>query len=369
MSAIRVLHVVTSLEPGGMENGVCNLAQALLSREVETSVACLERSGPFAERLPDPAAVAVLGKTSGFSIKAVFALWKEIRRRQPHVIHTHNLGPLIYGALATWWGRSVPLLQGEHSQLAPWEMTPKRLKQRRRLYKACRAIHTVSQPQREELIRLGFPGRRIEAIPNGVDTARFRPADRGAARHLLGLPGDSSVLGLVGRFGPHKGHRTLLDAFERLAQAHPRAVLVFVGGGGSEEQGIVASLASHPFRDRVHLCGFRSDLEACYPALDLLVLPSTNEGMSNAAIEAMACGVPVLANSGAGNEAIITHGHDGWISDLRQGETLARELAHCLANPAKLRMAGENARQTVESRFSLVQMVEAYHRLYRHLAE
>ena len=126
MSTIRVLHVVTSLEPGGMENGVCNLARALVDLGVATSVALavlacvMTRSGPFASRLPDPGAVTVLGKTSGFSPKAVFALWQEIRRRRPHVVHTHNLGPLIYGALATWWGRSVPLLQGEHSQLAPW---------------------------------------------------------------------------------------------------------------------------------------------------------------------------------------------------------------------------------------------------------
>ncbi len=369
MSAIRVLHVVTSLEPGGMENGVCNLARALTDRGVETSVACLERSGPFAARLPDPSAVIVLGKTSGFSLKAVFALWKEVRRLRPRVIHTHNLGPLIYGALATWWGRSVPLLQGEHSQLAPWELTSRRLKQRRRLYKACRAIHTVSEPQRDELIKLGFPGERIEAIPNGVDTARFRPSDRNAARQLLGLPSDSVVLGLVGRFGPHKGHQTLLEAFGMIAQMHPRAVLTFLGGGGSEEQDIVASVANHPSRDRVHVSGFRSDLEACYPALDLLVLPSTNEGMSNAAIEAMACGVPVLANAGTGNEAILTSGHDGWISDLRQAEALAAELTKCLADPAKMRFAGEKARQTVESRFSLVQMVDAYHRLYRRLAE
>jgi glycosyltransferase involved in cell wall biosynthesis len=261
------------------------------------------------------------------------------------------------------------LLQGEHSQLAPWELTPKRLKQRRRLYRACQAIHTVSNPQRQELIQFGFPEARIEAIPNGVDTSRFRPGGRAAARRHLGLPAEAVVAGLVGRFGPHKGHRTLLEAFGKIASAHPQAALVFLGGGGSEEAGIVRSIADHPFHERIHVTGFRSDPEACYPALDLLVLPSTNEGMSNAAIEAMACGVPVLANSGAGNEAIITHHHDGWVADLRSPDKLAAELGDRLANPANLRLAGENARQTVESRFSLRQMVDAYHRLYRRLAE
>src|SRR6187551_2028213 len=104
MTPLRVLHVVTSLEPGGMENGVCNLANALALRGIETTVACLERSGPFADRLPNPKAVEILGKRNGFSPRATLALWKTIRRLRPHVVHTHNLGPLIYGSLATLWG-------------------------------------------------------------------------------------------------------------------------------------------------------------------------------------------------------------------------------------------------------------------------
>jgi glycosyltransferase involved in cell wall biosynthesis len=369
MKPLRVLHVVTSLDPGGMENGICNLAHALTARGIESSVACLERSGPFASRLPDPGAGQVLGKRSGFSPKAVFGLWRAVRRRRPSVVHTHNIGPLVYGALATFWGRSVPLLQGEHSQLAPWELTPKRLGQRRRLYRACRAIHTVSEPQRQELIQLGFPADRISSIPNGVDTSRFHPGDRAASRRLLGLPEDATITGLVGRFGPHKGHRVLLEAFGRVGVSAPNTALVLLGGGGSEEQSIRQAVSDHPLRARIYITGFRSDLEACYPALDLLVLPSTNEGMSNAALEAMACGVPVLANSGAGNEAIVQHGKDGWVTDLRRPEALATAMAARLADRDELRVAGENARQTVESRLSLVQMVDAYDRLYRRVAE
>jgi glycosyltransferase involved in cell wall biosynthesis len=368
MNPLRVLHVVTSLEPGGMENGICNIARALASRGISTSVACLERSGPFAARLPDPAAVEVLGKRSGFSARAVVALWRTIQRRKPRVIHTHNLGPLIYGALATFGGRSTALIHGEHSQLAPWEMTPKRLKQRRVLYRACRAIHTVSDAQRQELIRLGFEASAITTINNGVDTSHFRPGDRATARRHMSLPTNALIVGLVGRFGPHKGHRTLLTAFAEIAPAFPRAVLVFLGGGGSEEAAIAQGIAAHPNGDRIVVTGFRSDLAQCYPALDLLVLPSTNEGMSNVALEAMACGVPVLANSGAGNEAIITNGMDGWVADLRQPERLAALLGARLSDPVTLLTAGEKARQTVESRFSLVQMVDAYERLYRRVA-
>jgi glycosyltransferase involved in cell wall biosynthesis len=368
MSPLSVLHVVTSLEPGGMENGVCNLARELEPRGVVTNVACLERRGPFAGRLPDSSRVEVLGKRTAFSPGAVLRLARAIRRWKPRIVHTHNFGPLIYGALATFWGRSPALLHGEHSLLAPWELMPKRLKQRRVFYRACRAIHTVSTPQREELIGLGFPAQRVLAISNGVDTSKFTLRDRSAARHLLSLPDDVPVIGLAGRFGPHKGHQTMLEAFAKMGHSSAESVLVFFGTGGSKEAAVLQTIAEHPFGSRIHVAGYRPDLEQCYPALDLLVLPSTNEGASNVALEAMACGVPVLANTGVGNEPMIRVGEDGWIEDLRDPAVLACLLKEKLSDRASLRVMGEKARRAVESRFSLGQMVDAYEQLYRRLA-
>ena len=366
---LRVLHVVTSLEPGGMENGVCNIAQQLAPRGIETSVACLERSGPFASRLPDPKRVEVLGKQSGFSPGAVFRLWRVIRRLCPDVVHSHNLGPLIYASLATIWGKSTPLLHGEHSQLAPWEKQPRRLRQRRRLYRACREIHTVSHPQREELLQLGFPAGRITAIPNGVDTERFVPRSPQDARRALGLPENGMFAGVVSRFGPYKGHAATLDAFTTVAPGQPDARLVFIGSGGSEEQSIREAIANHPFHDRIHVLGFRPDVETCYPALDLLLIPSINEGMSNAALEAMSCGVPVLANKGAGNEAIVTDSVDGWVDDLADAESYSARLRNILAAGDALRQAGLKARAKIETDFGLARMMQTYEELYRRLAE
>jgi glycosyltransferase involved in cell wall biosynthesis len=366
--ALRILHVVTSLEPGGMENGVCNLAQGLLPRGIAAHVACLERSGPFAQRLPDPAQVTVLGKGNGFSVRAVFALWRAIRRLSPDVVHTHNLGPLIYASLATLGGRTRPILHGEHSQLAAWELQPTRLRQRRRGYRACRKIHTVSQPQLAELLGLGFPPEKLCAIPNGVDTTRFVPAGRTASRERLGLPGDAQVIGLVGRFGPYKGHRVLLEAFQQIAPRFPASRLVFLGAGGSEEAAIRALVSAHPASDRIHLAGFQPDPAACYPALNLLAVPSSNEGLSNAALEAMACGVPVLANAGPGREGIVTPGHDGWLGNFTAAAPLAAVLALALSEPQALVDMGCNARLTVATHFSLGTMLDAYAQLYRHLA-
>ena len=343
-----------------MENGVCNLAAGLHARGVETHVACLERSGAFAARIPGGGNVHVLRKGGGFSLRAVWNLARLLGKVRPSVLHTHNLGPLIYAGLATLGGRTRRILHGEHAQLAPWELEPRRLRQRTRLYRGCRAIHTVSRGQLDELVRLGFPSGKITSIPNGVDTARFTSGDRASAKQHAGLPDDALVVGLVGRFGPFKRHDALLEALPAIT---PPVHLLFVGGGGSEEGRIRELARAHA---RVHLTGFRADPEACYRAMDLLVVPSTNEGMSNAILEAMACGVPVLGNHGCGHEEVITDGINGRIANLAQPADLAREITALLHQP--LANMAQEARRTVLSRFSITSMLDAYEHTYRAVA-
>ncbi len=362
MSALTVLHVVTSLDPGGMENGVCNIANGLATRGIRSHVACLERPGAFAARLSSPENVHVLGKRGGFSLRAVFRLAKAIRGTSAALLHTHNLGPLIYASLATLGGRTCRIIHGEHALLAPWELQPRRIRQRTRLYRHCRAIHTVSDGQIEELLRLGLRHSCLVAIANGVDTGHFCPGDSAAEKARLKLPAGSVTIGLVGRFGPFKRHDALIGAFAEIAPRFPLAHLVFIGGGGSEESRIRELAAPHP---RIHFTGFQQDPAPFYRALDLLVIPSINEGMSNAALEAMACGVPVLGNLGCGHEQIISNGGDGILADLSSPGRVAAELTKLLETRARLVDMGSAARMTATAKFSLTAMLDRYEQLYR----
>ncbi|HEY3900154.1 MAG TPA: glycosyltransferase [Chthoniobacter sp.] len=363
--SLKVLHVVNSLDPGGMENGVVNIAHALAQRGITSHVACLERRGAFADRLPKGSEVFLLGKTSGFSPAAAWRLARLIGRVRPDVVHSHNLGALIYSGLATWGGWRRVLVHGEHSQLTEEERWPRRLRQRRFFYGGCRIVHTVSAAMRKELILLGFPAKKITDIANGVDITRFTPADHRDARIALSLPPDALAVGIVGRFGPFKRHIQLIEAFEQVAPRFPKARLLIIGGGGSEESTVAQRAKASSVRARIHLLGFQPDPRACYQALDLLVIPSVNEGFSNAALEAMACGVPVLARAECGHEQLITHGVDGWVEALPSATALAARLGEILAEPARLVDFGRNARKKVTGHFSLESMIAAYEDLYR----
>jgi glycosyltransferase involved in cell wall biosynthesis len=366
--SIRVMHVVISLDPGGMENGVVNLANGLPEDRFATDVCCLEREGAFVARLSRQVSTFVLQKKAGFTPGAAARLSEIIRERRPHILHTHNLGPLIYAALATWGGWKTPILHGEHAQLATDELTFRRLWQRRILFHCTRRVHTVSQSLKQDLIAAGLPGARIEVLLNGVDTARFVPGDRMEARKIAGLPPDAFVFGMVGRFGPFKRHDLMIDAFEQLAPGQPHAHLLIVGGGGPEEERIRVRAAASAVAERIHLIGYQQDTAPFYRAMDMLVVPSTNEGLSNAVLEAMASGVPALCHAACGNAELIQHAVDGWITEIESANQLSQLLAHLAQQPFQVAAAGRAARKKIAHDFSLAMMIGRYAALYEAVA-
>ena len=212
---LKILHVLSSLEPGGMEIGVANVAKRLPEDEFEVHVCCLERGGAFVERLPHPERVTILHKLPGFSLRAAAGVARVIRRVGVDVVHSHNLGPLTYSVLATGLGLWRPILQGEHGVFQPGEDTPRRRLQRRWMNRCCRRIHTVSESLRRFLIEHGYPGETIVPILNDVDTERFKPLDRAAMRRCFGLPTEGQFVGIVRRFDPRKKHVLLIEAFNR----------------------------------------------------------------------------------------------------------------------------------------------------------
>lgn len=335
-----------------------------LSGEFHSHVLCLSRRGEFADRL-QPAQVSALGKAEGFSWRTVAQVAAFLFRQRPDVIHTHNLGPLLYATLATAGGRLGAIVHGEHSLLTEAETAAGKLNQRRRFYRACRAVHTVAPIVRDQLLALDCAPRRLEVIPNGVDVGRFSPGDRAAARGAIGIAHDGPLLGIVARFGRYKGHLELIEAFQHTAAQHPAARLLVVGSGGPLETAVRDAAAHSAVLERIHFTGFVSDPVPVYRALDLLVVPSTNEGMANAALEAMACGVPVLGNTGCGHEAMIDSGSDGVLADLRHPAALAAQMSALLADRARLAVLGASARSKVGESFSIGAMLRAYAALYR----
>ena len=363
---IRILHVVFSLAPGGMENGIVNVSNELDSDEFEIHVCCLENAGAFATRFPNPDHIYCLGKKPGFSLTTVARLFRLISKIKPDVIHSHNFGPMIYSVFASGLGMRAPVLHGEHGQFSEEELTQRRLRHRRWLYRFCKEIHTVSHGLREHIVALKLGSTPITALVNGVDLERYNPGREPEIRKQLGIPEESPVIGMVARLRPSKRHCLLVRAFSSLQTETPSAHLVLVGDGPVMDQ-VKEEIEKGGCKERVHLVGFQRDPAPYYKIIDLLVVPSNQEGLSNAVLEALACGVPVLCHTACGNDEVISHGEDGWIVPLDSVEQIQKQISLALSQRFRFDEMGRSGRAKIERQFPITQMLTAYKAIYRRI--
>lgn len=229
----------------------------------------------------------------------------------------------------------------------------------------------IVAPSRAALLQLaqdeGVRASRTRYQPNGVDTERFKPsdaADRGAHRLALGLPRDGFLFVCAARMEPVKRHQDLIEAFAIVARRHHDAGLVLIGTGPLEaalrQQVALAGLSA-----RVHFLGKRADVERLLPLLDAFVLCSLTEGMSNAVLEAMACGLPVVATAVGGNTEAVIDGVTGLLVPPRAAARIGAAMLALIEDRARSGAWGCNARRQVGEAFSIAAMVERFELLYR----
>jgi sugar transferase (PEP-CTERM/EpsH1 system associated) len=286
------------------------------------------------------------------------------------VVHTRNLAALEMQAAAWWAG--VPLrVHGEHGRDADDPDGRSRKHQwLRRLYRPF--VHhyvTLSRELDAYLVgTLGFSRRAVTQIVNGVEIDRFTPA--AVPGRPTGCPFTEPglcVAGTVGRMQTVKAQPLLARAFVlallRRPELRARLRLVLVGDGPLRAE-CEQVLQQAGVSDLAWLPGTRSDVPAVMQGLDLFVLPSLAEGISNTILEAMACGLPVLATDVGGNADLVEQGVTGQIVPAGDVPVLAEALCRWADDEAGRHAAGAAGRARVETKFSLPAMVAAYQRLY-----
>ncbi len=366
--AISVLHVLHSFRAGGMENMIGQMAWQLAGHGLKVDVCALAGTDDFKSRLPPETRVWDLQKQRGLDLRCAMRLRRLIKEMKPDVIHSHNWNALVYTLLALG-GARTPILHGEHALYYGWERSPWRLWLRRLFYARCDVVHTVSQGQVRDMTALGMTGRLdVRVIRNGVDTVKFSPQDKAPCRRSLGIPADGVCIGMAARYVPEKRHELLLQAFEIIGAARPDVSLVLAGAGGNCEAEVKKLVAGHPFAGRIFQLGHRNDMHAVYSALDLLVLTSTSEGMSNVTLEAMSCGVPVLMNEGCGSEELIHQGVNGETVVMESAADVADAACRLMDLPGGLDRMGRQARAGIEREYPLSKTASDYAEVYASLA-
>lgn len=365
---IKILHILHSLQVGGLENGVVNLINRLDPERFEHAICCITSSGPMAERLVRPVEIHELGKGAGGDYLLPLKIARVVRNVKPHIVHTRNWGT-IDGVIAARLAGVRHIVHGEHGREAadPGGTNGRRNRVRRLLNPLVSRFVTVSDDLRSWLVdQVGIPGEKVIHIMNGVDTERFAPApDKGAAKERFGLNPDSFVAGTVGRLDPVKDQQTLVRAFASLCRGGgKRSDLLLIGSG--PEEGRLRRLAGElGVAESVHFMGERRDIPELLQAMDLFVLPSIAEGISNTILEALACGLPVVATDVGGNPELLVENGTGSFFTVGDWDALSSHLGDYRDNPGRIATCGNCSRRHAVERFSLHQMTQMYGKLYR----
>lgn len=360
---ITVLHVLDSLGLGGLEKGVVTLTNNT-SPDIRHTIICLRTSGPSAEKLPSNVDVIAMHKPSGNSFSFLRRLAEGIRRLNPDVVHTRNWGGMD-GIIAARMAGVKNIVHGEHG----WDLSdPQGLSKKRKLIRRvlnlgiCEYV-SVSQRIQSWLETEVKVVRPVNQIYNGVDTEMYRPnGDKRFLKKELGLSDDSNLIGIVARLDPIKDHSTLIKSFLLIADKYPKVHLVIVGDG-SERQKLV-DLGG----ERIHFLGDRRDVPDIMGGLDIFVLPSINEGISNTILEAMSCGVPTVCSNVGGNPELVRNNIDGILFPSSDIDALSAALMRYLDAPDLRSQHGLCARNRVLENFSIESMVTQYENVWRRVA-
>jgi sugar transferase (PEP-CTERM/EpsH1 system associated) len=290
------------------------------------------------------------------------------RKLRPDIVHTRNwtcIDAIIGARLA-----GVPVvIHGEHGREAadPEGRNRRRQQARRLLSPFVTEFVTVSRDLARWLVeQVRVPARKVRTIYNGVDIERYAPGERASARHALGLPLDCTLVGTVSRLDPVKDQVSLIRAFAQAANKG-KTVLVIAGDGPSRRQ-LEALVNELGLGDRVRLLGERGDVPLILRALDVFVLSSIGEGTSNAILEAMATGLPVIATRVGGNVELVQDGLTGRLVEARRPEALATALTAYFHDPALARAHGAAGHERAAGEFGLERMLAGYTALYRQYA-
>jgi len=238
---------------------------------------------------------------------------------------------------------------------------------RNALLKKCHAFIAVSSPIREELLAGGVADAAIMQIPNSVDTGRFRPAtgtEKGDIRKRLDIPGNAFVAIYTGRLVDYKGLPLLLQAWQAAQADYATARLLLVGAGGMDihncEQALRDFVREHELAHCVEFTGSVDNVQTFLQASDVFVLPTEREAFGISLIEAMACGLPVIATDVGGIPDILEDAAIGCripAADLQNLRSCLDTLYHDAALRQRL---GARARQSVMQRFSEQAVLESY---------
>jgi len=375
VTTARVLNVVPTLMCGGTENQFMTLARELDRTRFDVEFACLRRWGPFVDELTTRNIPLTEYPVSSFRSPKTLAeqarLARHIRRERVQIVHAYNFYGNVFAVPPA--RLAAPVTIASIRDRAPY-LTPMQKRVQRFACQFADCILTNAAAVKDWLVDEGFDGAKITVIPNGVDLTRFDEAPpREQLRRDLGLACQTPLVGVVSRLTRLKGLENFIEAAAMLGQRFPDARFLIIGETSPMNRDYLPELQRYAEEcgvgDRILFTGIRSDVPAILASLDVSVMPSLNEALSNVLLESMAAGAPTVATRVGGTPEALADGTTGLLVDPADSRALAAAIAQLLTDRTLATGLGRAARARIADCYSVRRMVCATEDVYLELLE
>src|SRR5579884_1328326 len=353
---MKILQIASALnDSGGIEKFILHLAVGLRERGHCVEIAAVPDSWVWQRAQERGFVVVPLRVRSRHDLRALSPYVRALRRGQYDLINTHYSVDYLIPALAARRVGQRNVVLTRHV-VRPWRGL------KRYLYGAALYDHilAVSDAVRNALLAGGIAPARVTRV-HGAVPIPDREIAPARLREELNLPAETALIGIVSRIAPEKGHRYLLQAMRAV---DPRAVCLVVGEG-PDRAAVEAAVRENGLQERVRFLGWRGDREAVMAALDVVVQPSLGEeACSEAILEGMALGRPMVVTESGGNAELVAHGESGLVVPKRDAAVLAAALDVLVRDPDLRARMGAAGRQRQQERFSLQAMARGTEQVY-----
>jgi len=363
----RVLHLIDSSGFYGAERVIITLCRSMSHHpDFHPLLGCIVGKN---SALPE---VAVVAEENGIEVIPIvqdvkFDWWsikKIIKTHDIDIIHSHGYKSSILAHWAEGFSGARILITCHLWTNATFKL---------RIYAflealIMRAVHTVvavSGAIKENIGKMGVSADKVEVIFNGIDLAKWQPDKNlnvAEYKKQLGVAPDSTILGLFGRLYEQKGHEYLFHALNKIKKNNIELICV---GDGPLEFELKKLAAQLGLTSRIHFLGFRSDVRELLLITDLFVMPSLDEGLPMALLEAMSMGKAIVVTPVGAIPSVIDDGQNGILVPRGSIDELTKTITSLTSNPAQMELIGSNAPKKVKQQFSGEAMTARYLSIYQ----
>ena len=368
MAKINILHTIDTGGPGGAETIFVQLATGLNKKIFNSHVLIPEKGWIFEELKQKGLTPNISGMKGNVNVNYLLDLIKIILKYKVDIIQSHFMGSNTYCSLAGIICR-VPIVSTFHGMIDVKKNDPLLSYRTYIINKGSKRVVFVSKILKNIFFNyMKLDRNKTVTIYNGIDLSKFNPDKNNLLKDELHLDHNDILIGSIGNIHPVKGYDILLNVASKVVKQNPRFKFVIIGQGEGQLYDNLLKIRSElQLEKNVFFLGYRNDICKILNAIDLLLLTSSSEGFSLAIVEAMACGVPVIATRCGGPEEIIQHRNNGILVPVAEINEISREILELSGDDKLRREVIKNAKKTAIARFDMVSMINSYESLYKEI--